>query len=89
MIKAFFALIAFNSKNDGLFILFTDATSGVTTQAANRSLAVPAPVEDGTVLDFTRAANLPCAFTEPLPPAGSNLPFAVKAGEKRSQERQG
>ncbi|OLZ54733.1 hypothetical protein BS329_07430 [Amycolatopsis coloradensis] len=87
-------LTAFNGKEDGLLILFTDATSGVTTYAANRSLAVPAPAEDGSVaLDFTRAANLPCAFTDfatcPLPPAGNDLPFAVEAGEKLPYERLG
>jgi uncharacterized protein (DUF1684 family) len=87
-------LTAFNGKKDGLLILFTDATSGVTTYAANRSLAVEAPSTDGSVvLDFTRATNLPCAFTDfatcPLPPAGNRLPFAVEAGEKLPYERQG
>ncbi|MEU5692781.1 DUF1684 domain-containing protein [Actinosynnema sp. NPDC020468] len=86
------SLIAFNGKESGLSILFTDATSGVTTYAANRSLAVPAPGEDGSVvLDFTRATNLPCAFTDyatcPIPPAGNHLPFAVEAGEKTPYER--
>jgi len=80
-------LTAFNGKKDGFSILFTDATSGVTTYAANRSLAVPEPDEQGRVrLDFNRAVNLPCAFTEyatcPLPPEGNRLPFAVEAGEK-------
>ncbi|HEY0807772.1 MAG TPA: DUF1684 domain-containing protein, partial [Pseudonocardiaceae bacterium] len=84
-------LTAFNGKTGGLSILFTDATSGVTTYAANRSLAV-APPEDGTVvLDFNRAVNLPCAFTDyatcPLPPAGNHLPFAVEAGERTPYER--
>jgi len=87
-------LTAFNGKNGGLSILFTDATSGVTTYAANRSLSVPQPGDDGSVvLDFTRARNLPCAFTDfatcPLPPAGNHLPFAVEAGEKIPYERQG
>jgi uncharacterized protein (DUF1684 family) len=75
-----------------LFVLFTDATSGVTTYAANRSLQVPAPAADGTVvLDFNRAVNLPCAYTDlatcPLPPAGNRLPAAVEAGEKIPYER--
>ncbi|WP_181770776.1 DUF1684 domain-containing protein [Amycolatopsis pittospori] len=88
-----YTLTAFNGKESGLNILFTDATSGVTTYAANRSLAVPAPAEDGSVvLDFTRATNLPCAFTDfatcPLPPAGNRLPFAVEAGEKLPYERE-
>lgn len=87
-------LTAFNGKNNGgLSILFTDATSGVTTYAANRSLTVDAPAGDGTVtLDFNRAVNLPCAFTDyatcPLPPQGNGLPFAVEAGEKVPFERQ-
>jgi len=38
------ALTAFNGYAPGsLHILFTDATSGVTTYPANRSLPVPAP----------------------------------------------
>jgi uncharacterized protein (DUF1684 family) len=82
-------LTAFNGQTPGsLSILFTDATSGVTTYAANRSLAVAAPSADGqVVLDFNHAVNLPCAYTEfatcPLPPAGNRLPVAVEAGEKK------
>ena len=82
------SLTAFNGPTPGsLFVLFTDATSGVTTYAANRSLQVPAPEADGTVVvDFNRATNLPCAYTEfatcPLPPAENRLPVAVEAGEK-------
>ena len=65
----------------------TGATSGVTTYAANRSLRVAAPDADGKViLDFNRATNLPCAYTEfatcPLPPAANRLPVAVEAGEQ-------
>jgi uncharacterized protein (DUF1684 family) len=86
-------LTAFPGHQPGsLFVLFTDATSGVTTYAANRSLQLPAPAADGTVvLDFNRAANLPCAYTDPatcpLPPAGNRLPLAVEAGEKIPYER--
>jgi len=87
-----YTLTAFNGRTTGLSILFTDATSGVTTYAANRSLPVAQPAADGTVvLDFNRASNLPCAFTDfatcPLPPAGNHLPFAVEAGEKTPYER--
>jgi uncharacterized protein (DUF1684 family) len=87
------SLTAFNGGAPGrLFILFTDATSGVTTYAANRSLQVDAPDADGTVtLDFNRATNLPCAYTDfatcPLPPAENRLPIAVEAGEKIPRER--
>jgi uncharacterized protein len=87
------ALTVFNGRTAGsLFALFTDETSGVTTYAANRSLAIDAPAADGTVtLDFTHATNLPCAYTDfatcPLPPAENRLPIAVEAGEKIPYER--
>ncbi|MFF0815100.1 DUF1684 domain-containing protein [Rhodococcus sp. NPDC003318] len=68
-------------------LLFTDATSGVTTYPAARILHIAAPAADGTVtLDLTRAENLPCAFTDaatcPIAPAENRLPFAVEAGER-------
>ena len=77
----------------GLFALFTDATSGVTTYGACRSLFVAAPAEDGAVLlDFNRATNLPCAYTDlatcPLPPADNRLAVAIEAGELLPYERQ-
>ena len=80
-------LIAFAGKTDGLHVLFTDETSGVTTYPAARSLAIDAPAADGTVvLDFNRAANLPCSFTDyatcPVAPPENRLGVAVEAGEK-------
>lgn len=87
------SLTAFNGHAPGsLMVLFTDATSGVTTYAANRALQIDPPAADGTVrLDFNRAANLPCAYTDlatcPLPPAENRLPVAVEAGEKIPYER--
>lgn len=79
-------VIAFGDPSH-LRVLFTDATSGVTTYPAARSLAVAAPDADGTVrLDFNRAANLPCAFTDfatcPLAPAENRLRVAIEAGEQ-------
>lgn len=88
------ALTAFNGHAPGtLSVLFTDATSGRTTYAANRSLAVGAPDADGRVtLDFNRAVNLPCAYTDlatcPLPPAENRLAVAIAAGEQIPHERQ-
>jgi uncharacterized protein (DUF1684 family) len=88
-----FRLTAFNGKQPGsLLVLFTDATSGVTTYAANRSVQVGAPNAQGQVaIDFNRAVNLPCAYTDlatcPLPPAENRLPIAVEAGEKIPFER--
>ncbi|WP_214416137.1 DUF1684 domain-containing protein [Sphaerisporangium fuscum] len=87
------SLTAFNGRTPGsLQVLFTDETSGVTTYAANRSLRLDEPDADGrVVLDFNRATNLPCAYTDfatcPLPPAENRLPVAVEAGEKIPYER--
>lgn len=86
---------AFPGSGPGaLLVLFTDATSGVTTYAANRALSLDAPRPDGSVvLDFNRAVNLPCAYTDlatcPLPPAENRLPIAVEAGEQIPFERGG
>lgn len=81
-------LVAFGSVDKGLQVLFTDATSGVTTYPAARSLSIAAPDVNGSVtLDFNRASNLPCAFTDyatcPVAPAENRLPIAVEAGEKK------
>jgi uncharacterized protein len=80
-------LVAFAGRDGGLGLLFTDATSGVTTYAACRSLAIAEPKADRTVtLDFNRASNLPCAFTDfatcPVAPFENRLTVAVEAGEK-------
>jgi uncharacterized protein len=80
-------LTAFNGATpDSLHILFTDTTSGVTTYQACRSLSVAGLAPDGKVtLDFNRAVNLPCAYTEfatcPLPPAENRLRVPIEAGE--------
>ena len=80
-------LVAWGEPDGSLWILFRDATSGVTTYPANRQLLVPAPTADGAVtVDFNRAVNMPCAYTDfatcPVPPAANTLPFAVEAGEQ-------
>jgi len=86
------ALTAFGGYGERLLVLFTDATSGVTTYAANRVLLVDVPGQDGAVtLDFNRATNLPCAYTAfatcPLPPAENRLPVAIEAGEQIPYEQ--
>lgn len=89
-----FRLTAFGEAGGagGLTVLFTDASSGLTTYSALRSLRLAAPDADGAVeIDFNRASNMPCAFTQyatcPLPPAGNHLPIGVEAGEKTPHER--
>jgi hypothetical protein len=86
-------LTAFNGYTPGsLIVLFTDATSGTTTYPTDRALGLGPVDEHGNVtLDFNRAVNLPCTFTDfatcPLPPAENRLPIAVEAGEKIPYER--
>jgi uncharacterized protein (DUF1684 family) len=80
-------LVAFGRPTGELHVLFTDATSGVTTYPGARSLSLTAPGADGAVtLDFNRASNLPCSFTDfatcPVAPAENRLTVAVEAGEK-------
>ena len=80
-------LIAWGEDDGRLWILFRDATSGVTTYPASRQLLTPPVSPDGGVLlEFNRAMNRPCAYTDfatcPLPPAANTLPFAVEAGEQ-------
>lgn len=83
-----FRLTAFNGYTPGtLSVLFTDATSGITTYAANRSIQINAPDADGVVtIDFNRSTNLPCAYSEfatcPLPPRENRLPIGIESGEK-------
>jgi uncharacterized protein len=86
------ALTAFPGHAEGSYmVLFTDATSGVTTYAANRVLQLT-PAADGSVtLDFNRAVNLPCAYTDlatcPLPPTENRLTIGIEAGEQTPSER--
>jgi uncharacterized protein (DUF1684 family) len=80
-------LVAWGDDDGSLWILFRDATSGVTTYPANRQLYGDPPAPDGSVvLDFNRAINMPCAYTDfatcPVAPAANTLPFAVEAGEQ-------
>ncbi|MCZ9882968.1 DUF1684 domain-containing protein [Arthrobacter sp. B2a2-09] len=86
-------LTAFNGHAPGtLSVLFTDATSGKTTYSANRSLTVTPEADGSVVLDFNRAVNLPCAYTDlatcPLPPAENRLNVSIEAGERIPYERQ-
>jgi uncharacterized protein (DUF1684 family) len=80
-------LVAFGRPDGTLHVLFTDATSGVTTYPGARSLSIATPDAEGLVtLDFNRASNLPCSFTDyatcPVAPPENKLPIAVEAGEK-------
>ncbi len=73
--------------DDSYFIIFGDATNGLSTYGAGRFLVIPAVDENGqTVIDFNKSYNMPCVFspyaTCPLPPDENLLPVAIEAGEK-------
>jgi uncharacterized protein (DUF1684 family) len=72
-----------------MFIIFGDATNRTETYQAGRFLYIDYPIEgeDRTVIDFNKAYNPPCAFSEfttcQLPPDQNVLTVSVTAGEKR------
>jgi uncharacterized protein (DUF1684 family) len=70
---------------DELFFMFKDGTSNKTTYGAGRYLYTPLPKDGHVALDFNRAMNPPCAFTNfatcPLPPAPNRLTVPIPAGE--------
>jgi len=71
-----------------LQLIIADRTSGHESYGAGRYLDVARPGPDGkAVIDFNRAYNPPCAFTQfatcPLPPNENRLDLAITAGEKR------
>jgi uncharacterized protein (DUF1684 family)/glyoxylase-like metal-dependent hydrolase (beta-lactamase superfamily II) len=82
-----YSLTPIGQPGEDLFIVFGDATNGEKTYGGGRFLYADEPGPDGAViLDFNKAYNPPCVFTEyatcPLPPEENVLPLAVEAGEK-------
>ena len=70
------------------FIMFRDATAATTTYQAGRYVRTALPDSTGwTVLDFNRAYNPSCLFSEystcALPPPENRLELAIEAGAKR------
>ncbi|MDW3193902.1 MAG: DUF1684 domain-containing protein [Cytophagales bacterium] len=68
------------------FVIFSDETSAIETYGSGRYLHVPLPGPDGkTTIDFNRAYNPPCAFTDfatcLIPPSENRLDFRVDGGE--------
>lgn len=75
-------------EDEGLFFVIRDGTSGDTTYRPSRFLYVekrPAPGQS-FILDFNKAYNPPCAFSEfttcPLPPEQNIMKTRIEAGEK-------
>jgi len=72
---------------EDLFLMFGDETNGRETYGAGRQLYTDLPDSLNRVtIDFNRAYNWPCVFTEfatcPLPPPENQLKIRVEAGEK-------
>jgi len=83
-----FSLETVDEGDGRLFLILADRTSGHETYAASRFLYADPPGRDGTtVVDFNKAYNPPCAFTDfstcPMPPPENRLDLAIRAGEKK------
>jgi uncharacterized protein (DUF1684 family) len=84
-----YALEVLNNDENTFFVIFADATNSSETYAAGRYLYVDKPkgMDPFTLVDFNRAINPPCAFTDyatcPLPPESNRLSIAITAGEQR------
>lgn len=73
-----------DEKKD-LFFIFKDTTSRDSTYPAGRFLHTDLPKSGVVTIDFNKAYNPPCAFTDfatcPLPPKQNQLPVRIEAGE--------
>jgi uncharacterized protein len=73
-----------DEKKD-LFFIFKDTTSRDVTYPAGRFLHADLPKGGSVTIDFNKAYNPPCAFTDfatcPLPRKENQLPVRIEAGE--------
>ena len=82
-----YALEAFQVEDDDreYFIIFRDQTAGKETYGLGRYLYAHFGKDSRVHLDFNRAYNPPCAFTDyatcPLPRPSNILPVRIEAGE--------
>jgi uncharacterized protein (DUF1684 family) len=74
-----------DEDDDCLWFMLRDGTSGSLTYAGGRYLVTDLPSDDQLVLDFNKAHNPPCAYTDfatcPLPPPQNKLAVPIMAGE--------
>ncbi len=71
---------------ENFFTAFGDETNGTSSYGGGRFIWIDAPDEEGrTWIDFNKAYNPPCVFTEfatcPLPPEQNRISTAITAGE--------
>jgi len=84
-------LIASELPDHRLFIQFMDLTNDQTTYPSGRYYYTDAYEEDKPFfVDFNKAYNLPCAFTDyatcTFPPPDNHLKVAIEAGEKHPRQ---
>jgi uncharacterized protein len=79
-------------EDDDLWFVFRDLTSGKTTYGASRFLYTPFAKDGFVEMDFNKAENPPCVFTDyatcPLPTPQNRLQLAVTAGEQMYHQPQ-
>ena len=70
---------------DGLWFMFKDASNGVMTYAGGRFMSTGGSQDGKVILDFNKAHNPPCAYTDfatcPMPPEENRLSATMMAGE--------
>lgn len=85
-----YELLATHGTPEAPQFVIRDLTSRDSTYPACRFVFGEQVTDKTIVLDFNKALNPPCAFTEhavcPLPPAENVLPIRIEAGEKRLAE---
>ena len=77
-------------RGDGLFLPFTNSTSGKHTCASGRYLDPHVPADGGVLVDFNCGYDPYCAYNEtwscPLTPFENRLTVPIRAGEKGFKE---
>ena len=84
-----FQLEAEKLESGAYYVIFKDQTAGVKTYPSGRYMVTEIASGDSVYIDFNRAYNPPCAFTDhatcPLPTAQNILETKISAGEIFSQ----
>ena len=75
----------FEHTEEHVIFSFGDLTNGVLTYPGGRFLMASSPKDGKIILDFNRAFNPPCAFTDfatcPIPPPENKIALKINAGE--------
>lgn len=71
---------------NSLFLPFTDQTNGKETYGGGRYMDVEIPLGDTIILDFNKAYNPYCAYSDryscPIPPRENDLQISILSGVK-------